>query len=99
MTQILARSALVLFATTALGACATPTYAVTLADAARLGAPAPARSPDARVIQAGDRGEAPAELILAATHHRHAAKPAPKPADDETDAPTTYKVRRGDTLA
>lgn len=88
MTQLFARSALVLFASTALAACATPTYAISLADAAR--------QPAGGYMPAVDRGEAPAQLILAATHRRHAAKPAAKPAEDET--PATYTVKRGDTL-
>ncbi|MFC3069597.1 LysM peptidoglycan-binding domain-containing protein [Phenylobacterium soli] len=94
MTQILARSALVLFATTALGACATPTYAVSMADASRAGVSASAR--EGLFTPAVDRGEAPAQLFLAATHRRHATKAAAKPVADET--PSTYTVRKGDTL-
>lgn len=94
MTQILARSALVLFATTALGACATPTYAVSLADAARMADSSTRES--AVFTPAVDRGEQPAQMILAANHRRHTSRPPPKPAEDER--PATYTVRRGDTL-
>lgn len=106
MNQTLARSILVLFATSALGACATPTYATSLArSAAHAGEPAAALvrgtdSAQAALIPAVDRGDGSAELILAATHRRHHAAPARKAAAaDEDDAPATYKVKSGDTLA
>jgi LysM repeat protein len=107
MNPILARSILVLFATSALAACATPTYATSLAQAAaRDGEPAAAL---VRGTDSGDEGrlapkvaggDRPAVLILAATHRRHHAAPAAKPAAaEETDeAPATYKVKSGDTL-
>jgi LysM repeat protein len=105
MNLALARSILVLFATSALGACATPTYATSLARAAAQdGEPAAALvrgadSGQARLTPAVERAGSPAELILAATHSRHHAAAASKPADaDEGDGPATYTVKKGDTL-
>jgi murein DD-endopeptidase MepM/ murein hydrolase activator NlpD len=104
MNQTLARSILVLFATSALGACATPTYATSLPRAApQDGEPAAtlvraADSGPARLTPAVERGEDPGGLVLAATHRRHHAT-ARKASEDPGDPPATYTVRKGDTLA
>jgi murein DD-endopeptidase MepM/ murein hydrolase activator NlpD len=92
MNQTLARSILVLFATSALGAA--PSYAASRA------LPHGGDPGEARLTRAVERGDASAELILAATHRRHHPAPAAKtPTDeDQADASATYKVKSGDTL-